>query len=103
MRWHFGATDILVNHNPSFLIEKVGCPENHIKLNSDTCVKFLEDSTKCSDGCTRFTAKEECELAGGFLLDYLETDVLNEFLKSVGSISESIKQSFWWTGASDFR
>jgi len=82
--------------------EKVGCPENHIKLDSDTCVKFLEDSTKCSDGCTRFTAKEECELAGGFLLDYLETDVLNGFLKSVGSISESIKQSFWWTGASDF-
>jgi len=84
------------------VVEKVGCPENHIKLDSDTCVKFLEDSTKCSDGCTRFTAKEECEWAGGFLLDYLETGVLNEFLKSVGSISESIKQSFWWTGASDF-
>merc|ERR1712083_273436 len=29
-------------------------------------------------------------------------DVFESFLESVGSMSESIKHSFWWTGASDF-
>ena len=63
----------------------------------------MEDSTKCEDGCNRFTAMEECELEGGFLLDDVGSDVLSDVLERVSAMSESIKHSFWWTGASDFR
>ena len=88
--------------NSTFNLEKVGCPENHIKLDSFTCVKFLDDSDQCRDGCSRFTAMEECELTGGFLLDNVGDQNLDSLLDQIGSRSQ-FQNSFWWTGASDFR
>jgi len=81
--------------------EKVGCPDNHIKLDSFTCVKFLDDSDQCRDGCSRFTAMEECEMTGGFLLDNVGDDNLDHLFDQIGSRSQ-FQKHFWWTGASDF-
>lgn len=59
--------------------EKVGCPDNHIKITDDSCIKFLTDSPVCSEGCSRYTAMEECERSGGHLLDYLSPDQFENF------------------------
>ena len=45
------------------------------------CVKLLTASAACSEGCSRYTAMEECERAGGHLLDSLgqaEMETLSE-------------------------
>ena len=45
------------------------------------CVKLLTASAACSEGCSRYTAMEECERAGGHLLDSLgqpEMEILSE-------------------------
>ena len=59
----------------------MGCPREHIKLSGEVCVKLLTASAACSAGCSRYTAMEECERAGGHLLDSLgqaEMETLSE-------------------------
>ena len=63
----------------NFFAEKVGCPNTHIKITDDSCIKFLTDSPVCSEGCSRYTAMEECERSGGHLLDYLSPDHFESF------------------------
>jgi len=77
---------------------KVGCPSDHIKTESNICIKFL-DAT-CGQGCSRYAAMEECEKTGGFLADSLEENDIRNILE----IAENeYNHSFWWVGASDMR
>ena len=89
-----------MKHSNIDYLEKVGCPDHHTRLGDKTCVKFLTESGPCRDGCSRFTAQEECELSGGFLLDHVDSKDLRKLLSEVGSTS--YRHSNWWTGASDF-
>lgn len=73
--------------------EKVGCPDNHIKISDDSCIKFLTDSPVCSEGCSRYTAMEECEKSGGHLLDYLSPDQFQSFSKKI-PLSKILLTSF---------
>ena len=45
---------------------------------------------------------EECELTGGFLLDNVGDDNLDSLLGQISSRSQ-FQNTFWWTGATDFR
>jgi len=75
---------------------KVGCPVDHIKTNSKKCIKFLD--TVCEQGCSRYSAMEECEKTGGFLADSLVESEITNILDIAGS---RYNHSFWWMGASD--
>ena len=77
---------------------KVGCPANHIKTESNICIKFLD--TTCGQGCSRYTAMEECEKTGGFLADSLEENDIRNILEIAG---DQYSHSFWWVGATDMR
>eukprot|EP00092_Neocalanus_flemingeri_P024752 GFUD01026841.1.p1 GENE.GFUD01026841.1~~GFUD01026841.1.p1 ORF type:complete len:501 (+),score=103.73 GFUD01026841.1:277-1779(+) len=77
---------------------KVGCPSDHIKTNSNICIKFLDQT--CDQGCSRYAAMEECEQRGGFLADSLEENDIKNILQLAGN---SYNHSFWWVGASDMR
>ena len=78
---------------------KVGCPEGHLRLSREVCVKFLTEP--CSGGCNRYAAMEQCELSGGFLMELSDKE---ELLKLIQEMSLSqYKHSFWWTGGIDIR
>jgi len=75
---------------------KVGCPSDHVKTESNICIKFLDKT--CGQGCSRYAAMEECEKTGGFLADSLEENDIRNILEIAGN---SYNHSFWWVGASD--
>jgi len=76
---------------------KVGCPDSHVALSSDLCIKFLTEP--CSEGCSRYAAMEQCELSGGFLLELGDRQELVKLLQEI-SLSPYNHQ-FWWTGGID--
>jgi len=76
--------------------EKVGCPVDHIKINSNICIKFLNNT--CGQGCSRYAAMEECEKSGGFLADSLKEEEIRNVLELA---SNRYNHSFWWVGATD--
>jgi len=77
---------------------KVGCPDDHLRTESNICLKFL-DAT-CGQGCSRYAAMEECEKTGGFLADSIEEKDMQNILDIA---DQSYNHSFWWIGASDMR
>lgn len=76
---------------------KVGCPGSDLALGPDICVRFLTSS--CTQGCSRYTAMELCELSGGYLLEVEDKQQLLDLLQATAGTEHGI--SFWWTGGID--
>ena len=78
---------------------KVGCPGSDLDLGPDICVRFLTSS--CTQGCSRYTAMELCELSGGFLLELEDKQQLLDLLRATAATQHG--RTFWWTGGIDIR
>ena len=78
---------------------KVGCPGSDLALGPDICVRFLTSS--CSQGCSRYTAMELCELSGGFLVEPWDREHLLDLLGATAGTEHG--RTFWWTGGIDIR
>ena len=78
---------------------KVGCPGSDLDLGPDICLRFLTSS--CTQGCSRYTAMELCELSGGFLLELEDKQQLLDLLRATAATEHG--RTFWWTGGIDIR